>query len=340
LKRLANRLTQANTGVEPLVCTQLDETSPDAATSARFVLINGHRRLAAAQHAGKEELRVRVLSHIDGRALTTHEQLAYWLVVSRSDKKPSSRQTVVGVVLWYRALSDADGGAAGTTLHNPTLREIADLLGIAVASVRRALRIASDPEEIVAAIVAQRIQLEAVDSLIDAIQDARQRVELVREVLRVNEQRRTAGMGSLTIRQILDLAQFGSVDAHTTEHERDAVDVCDVAERPTDGPATGWLGAQYALVPHDMKPPLGAPLEILQLAAVHPEANEVEILHTVLRDTITLLALLRKVDPHLSILPRYLRRPGKMLLRPEVDDDLRDLLANASAYTRPGARSR
>jgi hypothetical protein len=323
LKLLAKRLTSADTAVEPLVCTLLGETSSPLATGARFALINGHRRLAAAQCAGIEKLQVRVLRHADGRPLTMHEQLAYWLLVSRSGKKPTVHHTAAGIVLWHRALSAGDGGAAATALHLPTQREIAELLQVAVGTVNRALRIAEEPKEIVAAVVTQSIQLEAAVKLIDVVQDAQQRVELVREVLQHNAQRRTVDAGPLTVRQILDLAQHGTLDPVSLEQGANEHKAPDAAATAAYAPDSGPPSLELVHIQTPTKARARAPLKIMHLLEENPEPTDVEILYALTCDIETWFSRLIQTGVPL---PRPLRRPYRMLSNPDVVDALSKLI--------------
>ena len=103
LELLGNSLAGPSGQIHPLLCTPLP---PDLGVrvipvTARFLVIDGHRRLAAMERLGMQHARVWVLATPGGEPLTPVERLTRWLLAAASTKKPTTQQTILAIVRLY-----------------------------------------------------------------------------------------------------------------------------------------------------------------------------------------------------------------------------------------------
>lgn len=328
LDALAEHLTAVGPLV-PITCTpdQHDATGP-------LHIVKGHRhfaaaRLAAARRAQLDEVKVHLLTHADGRPLSSYEQLTYWLITTHAGKKPSDDQTTVALVLWLQE-------------RKPAQREIAQCLRVALGTVNRAIQITEELEPIVVAVTSHRLQLDAALRLRDVMPDPPRRVVFVASVLRRNAERRDQSQVPLTVKQILDLAC-----SEQAQHQGLRSPVALFGTRPHPPQPTERTLSTMPTVPHTLsmpaardtmaggiepplsrtrnRPPAQRPHpEVLTVLERDPQASDVAILVASTRD---MLCWFDRVVSAGSPLSRLLRKRYRAFEQPRVEAALEALLA-------------
>jgi hypothetical protein len=176
------------------------------AVTARFLVLDGHRRLVAMDRLGMQHARVWVLTTLSGAPLNPVERLAQWLLSAANTKKPTTQQTILAIVrlrlAWVHVYGDS-----GRTRRFPSQRAIAQRLRVSLGTVSQAMRIARQPDLFMRAITSGALQVTAAQVILNRVPDEEQRVQFVLDVLRENEQRGQAGRARLTVDEIHTLCR-------------------------------------------------------------------------------------------------------------------------------------
>jgi ParB-like chromosome segregation protein Spo0J len=323
----------------PIACTPYEHGA-----AGPLSIVKGHRRFAAAGQADLDEVPIHLLAHEDGRPLNAYEQLTYWLITTHADKKPFEQHTIVGIVCWIR--ERAALRASGGEEREPTQREIARALHVSLGTANRAVRIAAEPEPIVAAVISHTLQFDAALKLVDEVPDVQIRIGIIQSVLRRNAELADQRRGPLTVRQILSLARANQAPHQVLRSPVGPFWSQNYPLQPTNGMLATVREVPYVVSTPPMqentaeriespvsrtlsRPPAQRPpgLEVLTLLDREPQPSDTALLVALTRDTVVCFD--RVVTAGWPF-PKTLRKRYRALATPQIENTLEILLAQES----------
>lgn len=194
-KALRAAIITAGAVTTPLVCTW-------APSGTDLLIINGHRRWAAAHAAGLATVPVRILVRADdGQPLAAHQLQEVWLRESNATKSPDERQKTIALIRWYQLLPPDD------PKRELAQAKVAKLLYVSPSTVNAAKRLFTQPDAVVAAIEDKTLPVATAIKLLDQVPDFADLEALIQRVRDENQQRRQRNELPMIEREILRLAR-------------------------------------------------------------------------------------------------------------------------------------
>jgi ParB-like chromosome segregation protein Spo0J len=197
LRRLANSMGMIGQK-SPCTVTLVDPIRfPDLATQGlRYMLIDGHRRYAAARLEGLP-LQVVIRTHSGDKPLGPVEALLHWLGVHSGQKRPTRFQILVCLarirIGWEEETGEDFPGS---------VRILARLTGSSASTVSRLSRILDGPVEVCKAFADQLIPEKMALLILYEIDDLGEQVAMVRRIIAENKAWETSGSGRLTVEEV------------------------------------------------------------------------------------------------------------------------------------------
>jgi hypothetical protein len=200
------------------------------------------------------------------------------------------------------------------------------------------MRIARQQDELVCAMTSGALQVTAAQAILDGVPDEEMRVQMVRDVLRQNEQRRQVGRTRLTVEEIRQICRARRCQISARELAQ-AVTPRGSAELAVTPRPQAWEGAErkaasettvrrHTIVTDcDLMEMRGrfSGLHVLDLLMEDPAPDDVRVFAALALDVVEWHG---KVGAHRDArLPRFVRAPCAELSGPRVVDRLQALLA-------------